>query len=75
MPGCPVSGDAGVYLGASEVTTSPHSSPLARKIPWTEEPGGPQSTGSHRVGHDRAQSGRRLLGTNGGSLCLGALFA
>ena len=29
-----------------------HSSILAWKIPWTEEPGGPQSTGSQRVGHD-----------------------
>ena len=25
---------------------------LAWKIPWTEEPGGPQSMGSQRVGHD-----------------------
>jgi len=24
----------------------------AWKIPWTEEPGGPQSMGSQRVGHD-----------------------
>ena len=31
---------------------APHSSTLAWKIPWTEEPGGPQSMGSHRVGHD-----------------------
>ena len=29
-----------------------HSSSLAWRIPWTEEPGGPQSTGSQRVGHD-----------------------
>ena len=29
-----------------------HSSALAWKIPWTEEPGGLQSTGSLRVGHD-----------------------
>ena len=29
-----------------------HSSTLARKIPWTEEPGGLQSMGSQRVGHD-----------------------
>ena len=29
---------------------APHSSTLARKIPWTEEPGGPQSMGSLRVG-------------------------
>ena len=27
-----------------------HSSTLAWKIPWTEEPGGLQSTGSQRVG-------------------------
>ena len=26
-----------------------HSSVLAWRIPWTEEPGGPQFTGSHRV--------------------------
>ena len=31
---------------------APHSSSLAWKIPWAEEPGGPQSMGSHRVGHD-----------------------
>ena len=31
---------------------APHFSTLARKIPWTEEPGGLQSTGSLRVGHD-----------------------
>ena len=29
-----------------------HSSILAWRIPWTEEPGGLQSTGSHRVRHD-----------------------
>ena len=29
-----------------------HSSALAWRIPWTEEPGGLQSTGSQRVGHD-----------------------
>ena len=29
-----------------------HSSILAWKIPWTEEPGGLQSLGSQRVGHD-----------------------
>ena len=31
-----------------------HSSMLAWKIPWTEEPGGLQSKGSQRVRHDRA---------------------
>ena len=29
-----------------------YSSTLAWKIPWTEEPGRLQSTGSQRVGHD-----------------------
>ena len=29
-----------------------HSSILAWKIPWTEEPGSLQSMGSQRVGHD-----------------------
>ena len=29
---------------------APHSSTLAWKIPWTEEPGRLQSTGSQRVG-------------------------
>ena len=31
-----------------------HSSILAWRIPWTEEPGGLQSTGLQRVGHNRA---------------------
>ena len=31
---------------------APHSSTLARKILWMEEPGGLQSMGSHRVGHN-----------------------
>ena len=29
-----------------------HSSILACRIPWTKEPGGLQSMGSQRVGHD-----------------------
>ena len=29
-----------------------HSSILAQGIQWTEEPGGLQSTGSQRIGHD-----------------------
>ena len=29
-----------------------HSSILAWEIPWTQESGGLQSTGSQRVGHD-----------------------
>ena len=35
-----------------EKGTAAHSSILAWRIPWTEEPGQLQSTGSQRVGHD-----------------------
>ena len=35
-----------------EKGTAAHSSILAWGIPWTEEPGGLQSMGSQRVGHD-----------------------
>ena len=35
-----------------EKAMAPHSSTLAWKIPWTEEPGRLQSKGSLRVGHD-----------------------
>ena len=35
-----------------EKAMAPYSSTLAWKIPWTEEPGGLPSMGSHRVGHD-----------------------
>ena len=31
-----------------------HSSILAWRVPWTEEPGGLQSMGSQRVGHNLA---------------------
>ena len=33
-----------------EKAMGPHTSTLAWKIPWTEEPGGLQSMGSQRVG-------------------------
>jgi len=36
----------------SEKAMAPHSRTLAWKIPWTEEPGGLQSMGSLRLGHD-----------------------
>ena len=36
----------------SEKAMALHSSTLAWKIPWTEEPGGLQSMGSLRVRHD-----------------------
>ena len=39
-----------------------HSSILAWGIPWTEEPGGLQSMGSQRVGHDLATEYARMTG-------------
>ena len=39
----------GYYWG---IWVAYHSSVLAWRIPWTEEPGGLLSMGSHRVGHD-----------------------
>ena len=35
-----------------EKTMATHSSILAWRIPWTEEPGGLQSMGSQRLGHN-----------------------
>ena len=42
----------GVTIYIMEKAMAPHSSTLAWKIPWTEEPGRLQSMGSPRVGHD-----------------------
>ena len=39
-----------IYLLEKEMAT--HSSTLAWKIPWTEEPGRLQPVGSQRIGHD-----------------------
>ena len=41
-----------VVMYGLEKAMAPHSSTLAWKIPWMEEPGGLQSMGSLRVGHD-----------------------
>ena len=41
-----------VRQGCMEKAMAPHSSTLAWKIPWTEEPGRLQSMGSLRVRHD-----------------------
>ena len=38
-------------LNTSEKAMATHSSTLAWKIPWVEEPGRLQSMGSQRVGH------------------------
>ena len=48
-------GDVGRSLGWEdplEKGMATHSSILAWSIPWTEEPGGLQSIGLQRVGHD-----------------------
>ena len=41
-----------IWHHIKEKATTTHSSTLAWKIPWTEEPGRLQSIGSLRVGHD-----------------------
>ena len=49
--------DSGSILGWKEPLKKEmvtHSSTLAWEIPWTEEPGGLQSMGLQRVGHDLA---------------------
>ena len=48
-------GDLGSIPGSGrspEKRNRPHSSTLAWKIPWTEEPDRLQSMGSQRVGHN-----------------------
>ena len=40
------------HLVLTEKAMTPHSSTLAWRIPWTEEPGGLQSMGLLRVEHD-----------------------
>ena len=44
------------YTQSLEKAMAPHSSTLAWKIPWMEQPGRLQSVGSQRVGHDWATS-------------------
>ena len=48
-------GDLGWNLGQKdplEKEMATHSSILAWRVPWSGEPGGLQSIGSQRVGHD-----------------------
>ena len=47
-----------------EMEMAIHSSSIAWKIPWTEEPGRLQSTGSQRLGHDRVDTTRLYTQTN-----------
>ena len=47
--------DTGLFLGLEDLLEegmATHSSILAWRIPWTEEPGGLWSMGLERVGHD-----------------------
>ena len=48
-------GDVGSIPGSEdplEENMATHSGVLAWEIPWTEDPGGQQTIGSQRVGHD-----------------------
>ena len=54
-----------------EKAVAPHSSTLAWKIPWMEEPGGLQSMGSLRVGHDWATSLSCIGATSLSLSCIG----
>ena len=53
---CTVTKGYGQLVYAPEKAVAPHSSTLAWKIPWMEEPGRLQSMGSLQVGHDWATS-------------------
>ena len=48
----PGEGNSNLLQYSLEKAMAPHSSTLAWKIPWTEEPGRLQTMGSRRVGHD-----------------------
>ena len=50
------------------------SSVLAWRIPWTGEPGGLPSMGSHRVGHDWSDAAAAAAAARSGSLYFVALF-
>ena len=56
------------HFGALEKAMAPHSSTLAWKIPWMEEPGGLQSMGSLGVGHDSVTSLSCVGEGNGNSI-------
>ena len=56
------------YCVPPEKAMAPHSSTLAWKIPWMEEPGRLQSMGSPRVGYDWATSFSRIGEGNGNPL-------
>ena len=59
VPALPVSRHrmfGGCCVQSLEKAMAPHSSTLAWKVPWTEEPGRLRSVGLLRVGHDCATS-------------------
>ena len=51
-----------------------HSSISAWRIPWTEEPGGLQSTGWQRVGHDYSDDACTHAHTTGGNVIWDLFF-
>ena len=58
------------HFPALEKAMAAHSSALAWRIPWTEEPGGLLSMGSHRVGHDWSDLAAAALGLSPGPFCV-----
>ena len=49
-----------IYVCILEKEMAAHSSIIAWRIPWTEEPGGLQSVGSHRVRRDWATNAHAI---------------
>ena len=62
------------YSDMTKKEMATHSSILAWRIPWSEEPGRLRSTGSQRVGHDWATSLSLLETKHPGTLCFPLLL-
>ena len=65
-------GDLGSIPGSGrslEKRMATHSSVLARRIPWTEKPGGLQSMELQRVGHDWVLYARSAASESPGNFC------
>ena len=58
------------WVNPLEKGKATHSSILAWRIPWTEEPGGLQFTGSQRVGHDWSDLAQTVHGGQGKQLAV-----
>ena len=67
QPVHPKGNQSWVFIGMEKAMAT-HSSTLAWKIPWTEEPGKLQSVGSRRVGHDWETSLSHIGNGNGNPL-------